>query len=176
MVSLKPRPIYSGKETMVVTTQENGRASGGGSTFRRKVLSSCSQSNPDSLVKTVHQSPLRVNLEVSVIKSRGNKWSGNTARVGEKCIHGLDGESWKKENTWRPRHRRQDSINLLKPTGYVMHQQFNIQHFTFCSHCIYVFSIYPRTNNDLCHLYHKLIGFYNRGEKCLLRGRNWVFK
>ena len=36
--------------------------------------------------------------------------------------------------------------------------------------------IYLRTNSDLCHLQHKLIGFYNRDEKCLLRGTNWVFK
>jgi hypothetical protein len=28
----------------------------------------------------------------------------------------------------------------------------------------------------LCHLQHKLIGFYNRDEECLLRGTNWVFK
>jgi hypothetical protein len=26
------------------------------------------------------------------------------------------------------------------------------------------------------YLYHKLIGFYNRDEKCLLRGTDWVFK
>jgi len=45
-----------------------------------------------------------------------------------------------------------------------------------CPYCIYVFCIYPRTNSDLCHWQHKLIGFYNRGEKCLLRGTNWVFK
>jgi hypothetical protein len=38
-----------------------------------------------------------------------------------------------------------------------------------------MFCIYLRTNSDLCHLYHKLIGFYNRDEKCLLRGMNWVF-
>jgi len=41
------------------------------------------------------------------------------------------------------------------------------------SSCICVFL---RTNSDLCHLHHKLIGFYNRDEKCLLRGTNWVFK
>ena len=35
---------------------------------------------------------------------------------------------------------------------------------TFCTHCIYVFCIYLRTNSDLCHLQHKLIGFYNRDE------------
>jgi len=41
---------------------------------------------------------------------------------------------------------------------------------------IYVFYIYLRTNSDFCHLQHKLIGFYNRDEKCLLRGTDWVFK
>ena len=30
---------------------------------------------------------------------------------------------------------------------------------TLCPHCIYVFCIYQRTNSDLCHLQHKLIGF-----------------
>jgi len=43
-------------------------------------------------------------------------------------------------------------------------------------HCIYAFCIYLRTNSDLCHLQHKLIGFYNRDEKCLQRGTDWVFK
>jgi hypothetical protein len=28
----------------------------------------------------------------------------------------------------------------------------------------------------LCHLQHKLIGFYNQDEKCLQRGTDWVFK
>ena len=41
---------------------------------------------------------------------------------------------------------------------------------------MYVFCIYLRTNSDLCHLQHKLIGFYNRDEKCLQRGTDWVFK
>ena len=38
-----------------------------------------------------------------------------------------------------------------------------------------MFCIYLRTNSGLCHLYHKLIGFYN-WDKCLLCGTNWVFK
>jgi len=29
-----------------------------------------------------------------------------------------------------------------------------------CPHCIYVFCIYLRTTNDMCHLQHKLIGFF----------------
>jgi hypothetical protein len=33
--------------------------------------------------------------------------------------------------------------------------------------------MYLRTNSDLCHLQHKLNGFYNPDEKCLLRGTNW---
>ena len=47
---------------------------------------------------------------------------------------------------------------------------------TLCPHRIYVFCIYLRTNSDLCHLQHKLIGFYNRDEKWLQRGTDWVFK
>ena len=35
---------------------------------------------------------------------------------------------------------------------------------------------YLRTNSDLCHLQHKLIGFYNRDEKCLERGTDLVSK
>ena len=35
---------------------------------------------------------------------------------------------------------------------------------TFCPHYIYVFCIYLRTNSDLCHSQHKVIGFYNRDE------------
>jgi hypothetical protein len=42
--------------------------------------------------------------------------------------------------------------------------------FTLRPHYTYVFCIYRRTNSDLCHLYHKLIGFYKGDEKCLLRG------
>jgi hypothetical protein len=66
-------------------------------------------------------------------------------------------------------------LNLLK-TGYVLHQQ--VEHFnnrTLCPHCIYVFCIYLRINSVLCHLQHKLIGFYNQVEKCLQRGTDWAF-
>jgi hypothetical protein len=33
-----------------------------------------------------------------------------------------------------------------------------------------------RTNSELCHFHHKLIGFYNPDEKFLQRGTDWVFK
>ena len=40
-------------------------------------------------------------------------------------------------------------INLLKPTGYVMYRQFNIQQFYVLStQCIYVFCVDLRTNSD----------------------------
>jgi hypothetical protein len=39
-----------------------------------------------------------------------------------------------------------------------------------------LYAIYLRTNSDLCHLQHKLIGFHNRDDKCLQRGTDWVFK
>jgi hypothetical protein len=65
-------------------------------------------------------------------------------------------------------------MKLLKPADAPTGLTFN--NCTLCPRCIYVFCIYLRTSSDLCHLYHKLIGFYNRDEKCLLRGTNWVFK
>jgi len=62
------------------------------------------------------------------------------------------------------------SINLLKPTGYVMHQQFNIQQL-YALPTLYLCVLYLSENGQrLVPLKHKLIGFYNRDEKCLQRG------
>jgi hypothetical protein len=36
--------------------------------------------------------------------------------------------------------------------------------------------VYLKTKSDLCHLQHKLIGFYKADEKCLQRGADWVFR
>ena len=67
-------------------------------------------------------------------------------------------------------------INLLKPTGYVMHQQFNIQQL-YALPTSYLRVLHLTENNiELCPIHHKLIGFYNRDEKCLQRGRVWAFK
>jgi len=64
----------------------------------------------------------------------------------------------------------------LKSTGYVMHHQFNIQQLYALS-TLYLCVLYlSQTNGNLCHLQHKLIGFYNRDEKCLQRGTDWVLK
>ena len=67
-------------------------------------------------------------------------------------------------------------LNFLKPTVYACTNSLTFNNCRFCPHCIYMFCIYLRTNSDLCHLQHQLIGFYNRDEKCLLRGTNWAFK
>jgi hypothetical protein len=68
-------------------------------------------------------------------------------------------------------------INLLKPTGYGMHQQVEyINNCTLCPYRIYVLCICLRTNSDLRNLHKKLIGSYNRDEKCLQRGTDWAFK
>jgi hypothetical protein len=61
-------------------------------------------------------------------------------------------------------------INLLKPTGHVMHQHVQQSRILHSVHTVFVFCSYLRKNSDLCHLLHKLIGFYNRDEKCLQRG------
>ena len=76
-----------------------------------------------------------------------------------------------------PKHSWEDNINLLKPTGYVMHQQFNIQQL-YALPTLYLCVLYlsEGKNSGLCHLQHKLIGFYNRDEKCLQRGTDCVFK
>jgi hypothetical protein len=71
-----------------------------------------------------------------------------------------------------------NGVNLLQPTGHVTHRQFNIKQL-YALPTLYLFVLclsYLRTNSDLCNLQHKLIGFYNRDGKCLLRDTDWVFK
>jgi hypothetical protein len=60
-------------------------------------------------------------------------------------------------------------INLLQPTGHVMHQQFNIQQLYLCV-------LYLSENKQRLVPLTAEIGFYNLDEKCLLRGMDWVFK
>jgi hypothetical protein len=56
-----------------------------------------------------------------------------------------------------------------------MHQQFIIQQL-YALPALYLRVLYLSENSDLCHLQQKLTGFYNRDEKCLQRGTDWVFK
>jgi hypothetical protein len=57
----------------------------------------------------------------------------------------------------------------------VTHQQFNIQQL-YALPTLYLCVLYLSEKNGVCHLQHKLIGFYNRDEKCLQRGTDWGFK
>jgi len=78
---------------------------------------------------------------------------------------------------YTPNFREIGQFNLLKP--YWLRDALTGLTFNNCMlflHCICVFCIYLRTNSDLCHLQHKLTGFYNRDEKCLQSGTDWVFK
>jgi hypothetical protein len=69
-------------------------------------------------------------------------------------------------------------ISLLKPTSWVGDAPPGLTFINYacCPHCIDVFGIYLRINSNLCYSYYKLIGFYNREEKCSHRGTKWVFK
>jgi hypothetical protein len=71
--------------------------------------------------------------------------------------------------------RRDNYVNLLKPTCYVMHHQFNIQQLYALS-TLYLCVLYLSENKQRLVPQHKLIGFYNRDQKCLQRGTDWVFK
>ena len=67
-------------------------------------------------------------------------------------------------------------FDLLKPTGHVMHQQFNIQQL-YVLPTLYLCVLYLSENKQrLVPLTALTDWFYNRDEKCLLRGTNWVFK
>jgi len=56
------------------------------------------------------------------------------------------------------------------------HHQFNNQQL-YAQPTLYLCVLYLSDNkSDFCHLLHKLVGFYNRDEKCLQRGTDWVFK
>ena len=77
-------------------------------------------------------------------------------------------------------------INLLKPTGHVMHQQFNIQQLLCSAHTVFMcfVIIWEQTVTSATYSINwlvfitemKSVGFYNQDEKCLLRSMNWVFK
>ena len=57
-----------------------------------------------------------------------------------------------------------------------MHHQFNIQQL-YVLPTLYLCVLYlSEIKQRLVPLQHKLIGFYNRDEKCLQGGTDWAFK
>jgi len=68
------------------------------------------------------------------------------------------------------------NFNILKPTGHVMHQQFNTQQL-YALPTLYLYVLYlPQNKQRLVPNITQLTDFYNRKEKCLQRGTDWVFK
>ena len=64
-------------------------------------------------------------------------------------------------------------VNPLKPTGYVMHHQFNNEQL-YALPTRYLCVFYLSENKE--RLVPKVTGFYNGDGKCLQRGTDWVFK
>ena len=60
-------------------------------------------------------------------------------------------------------------------TGYIYIYKSGLNKNLRSAHTLYVFCVHLRTNSDLCHLRHKLIGFYSRDGVCLQRGTDCVF-
>jgi len=56
-----------------------------------------------------------------------------------------------------------------------MHQQFNIKQL-YALPTLYLCVLYLSENKKRLVSQHKVIGLYNRDEKCLQRGTDWVFK
>jgi hypothetical protein len=73
--------------------------------------------------------------------------------------------------SWSPHRAR-----LLKLMVTWCTNSLTFNNCTLCPHCIYVFCVYLITNSDLCHLQHKITGFYKGDEKCLECGTDWAFK
>jgi hypothetical protein len=68
------------------------------------------------------------------------------------------------------------SAKMLRLTVRVCTPNFNIEKSSPTKPRIYVFCLDLRINSDYFCTQHSLIGFYNRGRECLLRGADWVFK
>jgi len=56
-----------------------------------------------------------------------------------------------------------------------VHLQIQHQKIVRSAHSVFTI-FYLRTNSDFCLVRHKLIGFYNRNEKSLLRDGVFTFK
>ena len=58
---------------------------------------------------------------------------------------------------------------------YLRTARFNIKKFNLLLALCRVFCRDLSTNANFCFVRHKRFGFYNRDEKCLQRGTDWVF-
>ena len=52
----------------------------------------------------------------------------------------------------------------------------NIKNCTFCPHSVFMCFVWISEQTTIFPIQHKLTGFYNRDEVCILRGTDWIFK
>ena len=105
---------------------------------------------------------------VKGIKQYHKKWLQHVQRMDRNRMtrQALQYRPKGRRNIGRPRKRLRDQLHFEdQGTGNMPNRSWT---WWWC--------VYPRTNSDLCHLQHKLIGFYNRDENRLQRGTDWVFK
>ena len=68
-------------------------------------------------------------------------------------------------------------LNLLQPTGYIMHYQFTHSTTVRSAHTVFTCFVFIWVQTATCATYNiNWLVFYNRDEKCLQRGTDWVFK
>jgi hypothetical protein len=111
-------------------------------------------------------------LRWAALVARIREWGNNHFGVENSC-------NWSHSSKWTLLTRTVSLIHLtLQSLLYMWFtNQFNIQRlYVLSTPYVRVYFTYLRIKSDLCHLQHKLIGFYNRDEKCLQRGTDWVFK
>ena len=71
-------------------------------------------------------------------------------------------------------------FKLLKPIGYLMQQKVSHSTIVHSAHTVFIFFLFAliskQTVTFALHNTNWLVLFQNQGKKCLLRGKNWVFK
>ena len=114
--------------------------------------------HPHSIATFLTQQTVKaIHMATMWLSERSSPWTPAGVITATSTLL-LSGEWQSCTVTWKMRYvsvswiagAQWNFINLINPTGQVMHQQFDIQQFYVQpTHCIYVFCIYLRTNSDL---------------------------
>jgi len=106
-------------------------------------------------------------VSYSITNSKETKWSSQDCESDHHSHHyRLPGNEPHSTQLKVSQDWQLHTYYLLQPTGYVMHHQFNIQQLVRSAHTVFMcfIFIWGKKNSDLCHLHHKMTGFYNRDE------------
>jgi hypothetical protein len=79
-----------------------------------------------------------------------------------KCVSITDTAGIARNNSYTALYKLAKLLTVYRLPVTICTTSLTFNNCTLCPHYIYVFCIYLRTKSDLCHLQHKLIGFYNR--------------